>query len=133
MGEQEATNSMVTRNGKLITIPSVDVVVGDIIEIEKDRRIATDCILIHANDMSCEEADLTGESESRYKSHVTGDNFERNPCPFLFRGTITKTGTGRAVVVAVGERTNTGKAEKDHPNHPFQWKSTQHTHMHDKQ
>jgi len=30
-------------------------------------RIIADCVIVSANNMECEEADLTGESEPRHK------------------------------------------------------------------
>jgi len=106
------TESIVTRNGEQKKIPSEDVVVGDIIEIEKDMRIVADGVLISSNDMSCEESDLTGEPESRYKAVLTQENAKDDPCPFVFRGCVTKTGFGKAIVTAVGYHTNSGKGDK---------------------
>lgn len=93
-------------------IPSAEVVTGDLIEIEKDQRIAIDGILVAANDMSCDEADLTGEPEARYKTVVTDENKDvEDVCPFVFKGAVTKTGFGTALVTAVGYHTNSGKAD----------------------
>lgn len=59
--------------------------------------------------MSCEEADLTGEPEARYKKTVEVWNEEvkeTKPCPFLLKGAKTMTGNGKALVVCVGKSTN---------------------------
>jgi Ca2+-transporting ATPase len=94
-------------------IPSAEVMCGDLIEIEKDQRIAVDAILVSANDMSCDEADLTGEPEARYKTVVTDENKDvEDVCPFVFKGAVTKTGFGTALVTGVGYHTNSGKADK---------------------
>lgn len=86
-------------------------------EIEKDMRIVADCVLITVNNMTCKEDDLTGEAESRHKALIPLDSWneqlaEKEPCPFLLKGAITDAGTGRALVVCVGNNTNAGQAVK---------------------
>lgn len=113
MGKQDETFSQVTRNGKIMSIPTADVVTGDVIEIQKDMRIVADCIIINSEGMSCEEADLTGEPEPRFKKAIkagtwNSDVAELYPCPFLLKGAVTNSGTGKAIVVTVGTKTNQG-------------------------
>ena len=78
-------------------------------------RIVADCILVSSNAMSCEEADLTGEPEPRFKKAIefntwNNDVAEMHPCPFLLKGAVTNAGNGRAIVVTVGQYTNQGQA-----------------------
>jgi len=111
MGKQDDSKSQVIRNGQTCLIDSAEVVTGDLIEIQKDMRIVADCILVSSNAMSCEEADLTGEPEPRFKKAVefgtwNPDVAETKPCPFLLKGAVTNAGNGRALVVTVGTKTN---------------------------
>ena len=41
---------------------TTEIVVGDIIKLEKGKEIPADCILISGNNMTCDESSLTGET-----------------------------------------------------------------------
>lgn len=117
MAKDEQSTSQVIRNGETCLIDSQEVCTGDVILIQKDMRIVADCVLIQGNGMSCDEADLTGEPESRYKTPVLPGTWndllaETSPCPFLLKGAVTNAGNGKALVVTVGRATNAGQAEK---------------------
>jgi len=78
-------------------------------------RIVADCIVISSNDMECEEADLTGESEPRHKQAIALGSWneelaEEQPCPFLLKGAVCNQGNGWGLVTCVGVNTNQGKA-----------------------
>lgn len=62
--------------------------------------------------MTSNESSLTGETETMHKSHVTQDNYSHNPCPFILQSTLVESGQGKALVVAVGELTCAGKANR---------------------
>jgi len=94
MTKMDESTSKVIRNGETFEIPSEELVVGDIMMVLKDYKIVADCVLIQANDMACEEGDLTGEPEARYKKAVpvntwNEDVAETLPCPFLLKGAKT--------------------------------------------
>ena len=44
------------------------------------------------------------------KEALCQENFRHNPCPFLLQGSLVETGSGKAVVLAVGDNTNQGRA-----------------------
>lgn len=107
--------STVIRNGETYEIPSEELVVGDVMNIRKDYKIVADCVIIDSTGLACEEGDLTGEPDARYKKSVdvntwNEDVAELSPCPFLLKGAKTVKGTGRALVVCVGRSTNQGQA-----------------------
>ena len=60
--------------------------------------------------MATNESVLTGEPEAMLKEAMTSENYRHNPCPFLLQGSLVENGTGKAVVLAVGDNTNQGKA-----------------------
>jgi P-type E1-E2 ATPase len=45
-----------------VTKFTTEIVVGDIIKLEKGKEIPADCILISGNNMTCDESSLTGET-----------------------------------------------------------------------
>jgi magnesium-transporting ATPase (P-type) len=55
---------------------------------------------------------MTGEPEQVEKSSVTPQNFEHNPSPFLLGNTLVVSGSGTAIVCAVGVNTRSGMAEE---------------------
>ena len=44
------------------------------------------------------------------KEVLTSENYRHNPCPFVLQGALVEEGSGKAVVLAVGENTNQGRA-----------------------
>nr|WP_232375425.1 cation-translocating P-type ATPase [Mycolicibacterium baixiangningiae] len=105
----EAT-STVLRDGELRTVPSRELVRGDIVALSEGDAIGADARLLSATALRVSEASLTGESESVTKNVTAlaeqvplGDR--RN---MVFRGTAVAQGVGRAVVTATGMDTEMG-------------------------
>jgi P-type E1-E2 ATPase len=44
-----------------VTKSTTELVVGDVIKLEKGKEIPADCIMITGNGMTCNESSLTGE------------------------------------------------------------------------
>lgn len=65
-----------------------------------------DCILTECDELSTNESELTGECEALIKEIITKENMKYNPCPFALQGSLVETGSGTAVVLAVGDNTN---------------------------
>jgi magnesium-transporting ATPase (P-type) len=103
---------VVIRNGCETTISSESLVVGDLVKIAAGKMIAADCILVEATGVSTNESSLTGETVNKYKLNMNEENYTRNPCPFLLKGTLVETGQGLAIVAAVGEKTRAGASAK---------------------
>jgi magnesium-transporting ATPase (P-type) len=81
-------------------------VVGDIILVEAGNRIPADCILIEGNDITVDEAYYNDKKEVIVKKSLsTKDNHRDNPDPFLLSKSLVMTGSGRAIVCAVGKHT----------------------------
>ncbi len=60
--EMSAAMSKVVRDGKIVTLPSAELVVGDVILLEAGDAVPADCRLLEAASLKIEEAALTGES-----------------------------------------------------------------------
>lgn len=66
-------------------------------------RVPGDCILIEGMDVTVDEALYCENRESILKKTIsTGENHRENPDPFLLSRTLVMSGTGKAVVCAVG-------------------------------
>ncbi|MBM4087945.1 MAG: cation-translocating P-type ATPase [Planctomycetes bacterium] len=89
----------VTRNGEFHKITNNELVVGDLIQIEGGDKIPADALLIHGVDLMLDQSLMTGESRP---VHKRAGNEE------LIGGTHADTGSGRAVVTAVGDKTKVG-------------------------
>ncbi len=114
--EMTSATSKVIRDGKLVDVPSAELVVGDIILLEAGDSVPADCRILESASMKVEEAALTGESVPVTKHSDTlvlaadaddvplGDR--KNMC---YMGSVVVFGRGRAVVVATGMDTEMGK------------------------
>ena len=114
--EMSAAQSKVIRDGRLETVASTELVVGDIILLEAGDSVPADCRILESASMKVEESALTGESVPVEKHAETlslaegaddiplGDR--KNMC---YSGSIVVYGRGRAVVVATGMDTEMGK------------------------
>lgn len=94
-----APQCQVVRAGEYVTIPSVEVVVGDILIIGEGSRVAADGKLIESSNVAANESILTGESLPVEKT--TGGQ--------VFSGTVITSGHGLVEVTAVGEQTEMGR------------------------
>ncbi|KAJ3126328.1 hypothetical protein HK100_010313 [Physocladia obscura] len=105
-----AAEAQVIRAGKSVTIPSKNVVVGDIIELKLGTKIPCDCVFFEcASDLSVDRAILTGESVPVSAStHATESSFMESKNVGLM-GTLIVNGSGRAVAVFTGDNTVMGK------------------------
>ncbi|KAI4800736.1 hypothetical protein KUCAC02_007112, partial [Chaenocephalus aceratus] len=97
--EQEQKFTVV-RGGQMLQILVSEIVVGDIAQVKYGDLLPTDGILIQGNDLKIDESSLTGESDHVKKS-VDKD-------PMLLSGTHVMEGSGKMLVTAVGENSQTG-------------------------
>ena len=98
--------AVVIRGGKRQEIPAEEIVVGDLIAFAEGERIAADAVLLQQNDLSVDEAILTGESLPVAKDPDDAKN------SLLYQGTTVASGAGVAKVQAVGGQTEFGKLGK---------------------
>ena len=113
--EMSKAQSKVIRDGKQISIPSEDLVVGDIIVLEAGDAVPADARIIECASMKIEEAALTGESvpvdkkEEPLTAGENGDVALGDRKNMVFMGSTVVYGRGKAVVVATGMETEMGK------------------------
>ena len=106
-----APEAQIMRDGKRISVPSHELVPGDIVYLEAGNYVPADVRLLEAINLRVEEASLTGESLPVQKNAVAvldhkvplGDR--KNTA---FMGTTISYGRGRGVVTDTGMRTQLG-------------------------
>lgn len=98
-------------SSETITIDANDLVVGDLVYIENGMKVPTDMLMISGQDISTIEADLTGEPDQQVKKVITENNMQ--DIGTLLAKSLMQTGTGTAVVLAVGPNTSAGKITED--------------------
>ena len=114
--EMSAAQSKVLRDGKLVHLPSAELVPGDVIMLEAGDSVPADCRVLESATMKIEEAALTGESVPVEKHAnvielVAGTDDvplgdRKNMC---YMGSTVVYGRGRAVVTATGMGTEMGR------------------------
>lgn len=106
-----APDAQVMRDGRRVSIPSYELVPGDLVFLESGNFIPADIRLLEAVNLRVEEASLTGESLAVQKNAATV--LEKN-VPLgdrkntAFMGTVVSYGRGRGVVTDTGMRTQLG-------------------------
>lgn len=94
--------SRVIRNGVEVSVPSAELVVGDVVRVSEGAYVPADAQILTAHDFSVNESVLTGESMPLSKS-------EEDAEPLIFQGTSVVTGAALAEVTAVGPQTRLGQ------------------------
>ena len=94
--------SKVIRNARVIEIPTHEIAVGDLCITEEGKMINADGKIVHSNDFSVNEASLTGESLSVFKSSESEDNQ-------VYSGTLAVSGLAVFEVEKIGAATRLGK------------------------
>ena len=120
----------VIREGKQKTIPSRELVPGDIILLEEGDKVPADCRLIEVLNLRVDESSLTGESVPVEKhDRVLGDVAIPERKNMVFMGTVVTSGKAKAVVVDTGIHTELGRIagmlEKKEEETPLQIRLTQ--------
>ncbi|MFM7719112.1 MAG: magnesium-translocating P-type ATPase [Actinomycetota bacterium] len=100
----------VVRDGAELSAPIEDVVAGDVLALRAGDVIAADARVLEGHELLVDESALTGESYPRHKrpEAVAADAAPGDRSSAVFQGTHVVSGSGRAVVVAAGGRTEFG-------------------------
>ncbi|KAK1756503.1 hypothetical protein QBC47DRAFT_380074 [Echria macrotheca] len=100
------------RSGRISRISIFDIVVGDLLRVEAGDVLAADGVLVEALRMSCNESDLSGESEVVHKvsayDYLAGSAGE-SADPFVYGGAFVSQGLGTFIVTAVGTNSTSGR------------------------
>lgn len=123
----QTPETLVMRDGNKVTIPSRDLVPGDIVCLETGCQIPADGRLLTCHNLSTEESALTGETGTVSKttdaltSHSIPLGDRRN---YVFSGTAVTTGRGTFYVTETGMNTQIGQiagmlAREESPETPL--------------
>lgn len=100
----------VIRNSNVCQVPRKDIVVGDIVLLEAGEEIPADCELLESLNLSVNESSLTGELQaSKTTNPELFDKEATYASNHIMKGTIILEGYCTAKVLAVGDKTESGK------------------------
>ena len=110
-----ANHAHILREGKMMSIPATDLVVGDVIMLEAGNIIPADVRFFETHQTKVDESTLTGESNNVEKNteelpegiYALGDQTNMG-----FKGTSVTNGRSLAYVVATGMQTELGHIAK---------------------
>jgi len=114
--QNEGTKYKIIRNGIPEDYISDDILVGDLIMVTYGDIMAADCLLVEGNGVKMDESALTGESDAMKKEpfnrcmEVLDSNQGKGsiPSPLILSGTNCIEGSGKAIVLAVGDHSQKG-------------------------
>ena len=112
--QNEGTKYNIIRNGKTDAYISDDILVGDLIMVNYGDIMAADLLLIEGNGIKMDESALTGESDAMKKEpfhkciELQDKGETKLPSPLILSGTNCIEGSGKAIVLAVGEHSQKG-------------------------
>ncbi len=114
--KMSAATSKVLRDGQVITVPSEELVVGDIVLLEAGDAVPADARILENASLKVEEAALTGESvpvtkfiDIIYLKDGENDVTLGDRKNMLYMGSTVVYGRGKAVITATGMDTEMGK------------------------
>ncbi len=93
----------VIRDGKTVTVPSRELVVGDMVIVAEGTRVPADARLLSAENIQADESLLTGESVPVDKDESSEKSRD------IFSGSMIVKGHGVAEVLSIGADTEIGK------------------------
>ena len=107
----EKVNVLRGQYGTSQTVYVKDLVVGDVVLLEQGDRVPADCFLLEEMDMHVDQKyyypdqDGSERAEKQCSYQDVQRDIDHNPDPLLLQDSIVMSGSGKAVVLAVGEHT----------------------------
>ena len=107
------TKIRVRRNGNIHSLPTEEIVVGDIILLSAGNKICADGVLV-LGDLSLDQSALTGESKEISKSPVSFNQINENDellpssSHSCLNGSLVSSGEGEMLVLRVGDNSFLG-------------------------
>jgi magnesium-transporting ATPase (P-type) len=82
------------KNDETTTISYEDLVVGDLVQIEKGMKVPADCMLVRGDNVQSKEDALTGEPDDIDKTPLTKENYLLGKDSIMFAKAIVTGGKG---------------------------------------
>ena len=105
-------SAKVVRDGKILVVPSKDLVPGDLVVLETGDYVPADIRITEAVNLKSQESSLTGESVpvEKYASTISDDEVGiGDRTNMLFSSSLITYGRGKGIVVETGMNTEVGK------------------------
>ena len=112
LSKMQVPQAKALRDGEVALVPAVDLVPGDIVQLEAGDIVPTDGRIIRSATLEAQEAALTGESAPVAKDAgvlPAGDVALGDRSNMLFQNTSVTRGTASIVVTATGMQTQMGQ------------------------
>ncbi len=105
------TEAAVLRDQERRKVDARQLVVGDVVTLQSGDKVPADLRLIRVRELRTEEAPLTGESlpVEKRAGELPADTLLGDRRNMAFAGTLVTYGQAEGVVVAIGDRTQTGR------------------------
>ena len=107
------SDATVIRDGKTMSIPTSNVVPGDLVQLASGDKVPADIRLHSAHELHVDESLLTGESKASAKTPHNENTDSSVPKSICFSGTSIVRGRGLGEVEATGVKTELGKIAED--------------------
>merc|ERR1712117_380946 len=101
--------ALVRRDGEKVTVPAVELTLGDVVEVKFGDRVPADIRVLEARQFKVDNSSLTGESEPQTR---TPEFTHENPLEtknLAFFSTNAVEGTAVGIVVNIGDNTVMGR------------------------
>jgi Ca2+-transporting ATPase len=112
LSKMQVPQSRVLRDGQVVLVPAIDIVPGDIVQLEAGDIVPADGRITRSATLETQEAALTGESAPIAKQAEPlppGDVGVGDRTNMLFQNTSVTRGTATMVVTATGMETQMGQ------------------------
>src|SRR5215212_1790189 len=112
LSNQQVPQAKVVRDGALVLVPAVEVVPGDLVQVEAGDLVPADGRILRSATLETQEAALTGESAPVAKDAAVlpaGDVALGDRSNMLFQNTSVTRGTAAMVVTGTGMQTQMGQ------------------------
>jgi len=125
--QMSTTYALVRRGGEKTEVDATRIVPGDVIFVESGDIVPADARIVEESNLSVDEAALTGESVgvSKEAGEVSEETSLAERKNMLYKDTVIERGSGRAVVVETGPKSEIGQIataleEAEERDTPFQ-------------
>lgn len=105
------TDATVIRNGRQESVPSSEVVIGDLVLLTSGDKVPADLRLVKVRNLQVDESGLTGESVPVEKDiqPIASETPLAERTSMAYAGSLVTSGQGRGLVVAIANATEAGR------------------------